>query len=438
MSCVTACNLSSVTSSRSDGAVRVSAPLQYGGAALGWLLGLGLTLRYLWVTWGRRMDVNSTHPYSNEVMSDFRDTVVLPHVALRAGINPYDVDAYQAVAAHAQTFNPYAPWWLSATSAFSEMPWDVATFWWLVTLSGCMLIAAILASSWGPGSGWLRVFLVGGWMISWLWLWRPISLAFGLGNIGAVVAMATALAFLLPGTGWGIVAVAVAWIKPQFGVPLGVIMLLVPQLRSRYLWGTLLAGLASLPQLVSLVMVAGGVRPLVDSVLGNAVGESAHGDMFGRIDVGGVLDLFGWKVSGLVSVALGVLLLVVSARYWRHGVQPAWVWRRALALVCVVLISFPHYHYDLAAVGLLLPGAVVEGVVRHQGRARWAWAGSLAAIGVLCLLPGSILPDRGLAFVFLVATWLAAVVLWVGVLRGHGGQVKQQPDVPHPAAPAGL
>lgn len=328
-------------------------------AGVGWLAALGLTWRYVVVGWTGRMPFLTPASSVEKGMSDFRDTALLPNLAIERGVNPYDLVTYHDFAPHAQFFNPYAPWWLTVTRPLSALSWDQATLVWSCVLGLLTVGVAIIGGREIAQHVRLSPWLVVPWCLTLLWLWRPVALAHGLGNIGALVAVAAGLALLVRNRWLGAVLVAIAWIKPQYGLPLGMVMLVMPGLRARYGWGSLLAVLASVPEVIRLASIAGGLPALVSSVIHNvlAVGdESAVDLMEGRVDIGGLAAVFGWYPGAGVSMAIGAVLLLVVATWGRRLEE-----RRmqvALLLAAAVIVSFPHFHYDLSALALLLPGAL--------------------------------------------------------------------------------
>lgn len=378
----------------------------------GWLAAVALTWRYVWVGWTGRMDFLAAKPYVNKGMSDFRDTGILPNLALDRGINPYDLVAYHDFAPHAQYFNPYAPWWLSVTRPLSSFAWDQATLMWACVLGALVVLAGVvggreLASRFSV-AWWVTV----PWCVVLLWLWRPVALANGLGNIGAVVAIAAGLSLIVRSRWLGALLVAVAWIKPQYGIPLAVIMMIIPSLRFRYLIGTSLAIVASLPEVVRLADAAGGVSPLLSSVVNNALAvgdESAVDLMAGRIDLGGLFAAFGWFPGSALPMGMGVLAIAATAVWMRPAKQVSH--RAGFLLAAVLLIGFPHFHYDLSVLVLLAPGAVAEAwrTPRSAPAGRWLWTATVGLVAALCLVPGSLLPYAVMDSLYLIAAWVAFI-----------------------------
>lgn len=341
------------------------------------------TVHYATAPWRGRAEETATYPYVNSAMTDFRDTVMLPARAMDRGINPYDIPAYTQVFGHAQEFNPYAPWWLSATRPFASLDWSHATLAFAILLA--VLTTALAAVAGAVAAR--RLPVAGGsvrapWVLAavsalWIWVWRPTSIGQGLGNVGAVAALAALLVLMLPGSRWGAVMLAVAWVKPQFGIPL-VIMLLIRKEWRQAVGGTLLAVVLSVPAVVRLSSIAGGFPELLESVLSAAtwVGERAGGEPFmGRVDLAGLLEALGLGVGSLLPMALGAVLVAAAAGgsvcLDRAG-RPA---LGVLLMGAALLVSFPHLHYDLPLLAPVVPWVVLEARAHHRGEGWWSDAG---------------------------------------------------------------
>lgn len=396
------------------------------GTVLLAILGVALTARYAWVTWLARASWDARRPYDNLVMTDFRDTVMLPWRMIQAGQNPYDLTAHEAMFPYAQEFNPYAPWWLSATQPLASLGWDRATLVFSIALALATSLAAF-------ASGWWLSRRAGQWhglevppatagclMVVLSWVWRSTSIGMGLGNIGAFASLCAALALLAPRTGWRAIFLALAWVKPQYGIPL-VVVLVVSRRWLSAIAGTTMAALASLPMVFKLSALAGGFGPLVRSVLSQTgqVGVGAGDEALkGRVDLGLWFAMLGCSpaVGILLGLAIGALFAAVAWRIRRGGRPGA-----ALMLASMgVIVSLFHLHYDLT---MLLPGlvwAALEHVDKARQRTRrWVdlLAVSIALIAFVGFFPGGLLLP-GAMF-----NWAQAVLLPLSATAALGWAV---------------
>ncbi|MFC6397843.1 glycosyltransferase 87 family protein [Luteococcus sanguinis] len=397
------------------------------------VLGALLTARYAWATWLARAPWGARYPYENPVMTDFRDTVMLPWRMIDAGRNPYDLVAHEAMFPDSQEFNPYGPWWLTAMHPIGRMGWDNATLAYSILLAMATSLGAFAAGWWmsrraGQWGGLdLPPAAMGFAMVVLVWVWRPTSVGMGLGNVGSFAALCALLALLAPGTWWSALFLALAWVKPQYGIPLVVALVVLRRWRSAFA-GTAVAGLASLPMVVKLSGLAGGFGALVRSVLDQTaqVGARSGGEpLEGRVDFGLWFALLG--ASETIALLIGVVL-VAAASALALRVQRAGRPGAALLLVTVaVLVGFPHLHYDLT---MLLPAVVWAGVELVQ-RADRRWGGMVGLLGLAIVLlifigifPGALVMD-GAHFSRLQAVLLGASALLIAVwaLAIPSGQV---------------
>lgn len=349
------------------------------------VLAVLMTVRYALVPWKGRASVDAQYPYQNPLMTDFRDTVILPARALAQRINPYDITPYRQAFPHAQEFDPYAPWWLTVVSPLARLEWGHAALVWSVGLA----LATSGCAAWAGLQAWrhLRDFrpvvmpcsraALGLWLaafVAFQWFWRPTTVGQGLGNVGALAGLAALLAVLGKQDRWHSVFLAVAWVKPQFGIPVVLILLARGHWR-RALGGTLLAAVGSLPMVVQLSMAHGGLASLVRTVVNSAThlsNRSGGEPLEGRIDVAALFNVLGLHSGTLLPMAAGAVLLVAAAWLARHvaGDRPG----AASLWVCLgLLVGFPHLHYDLAMLAPLVPWAVVEAWARNEMR----WVGVL-------------------------------------------------------------
>ncbi len=155
---------------------------------------------------------------------DFRDAVYYPSKAVIDGINPYDADTYRPHYPVTHSFPPYSPLSLLVHLPFAWLDFDKAQAVYFVF--SILLVLALSALSLRlcglPGAA-AAAFLLATFMV----LGRPGHWGLVLGQVVPQLAIATfvALGFarsrpLLSGLG-----LALATIKPTYGVPLAILML---------------------------------------------------------------------------------------------------------------------------------------------------------------------------------------------------------------------
>jgi len=397
------------------------------------VLAVGLSVWYVRKAWTGRMAFDAVHPYTNLGMSDFRDTAVLPNLAIMAGVNPYDARSYQTFAAHAQEFDPYVPWWLSATRPLAMMSWESATLVWVLICTIVYISAAghlcelLLKRVDNPPNTAIPGFAL---CIVAVWAWRPDVIAFGLGNVGGVVALAAALALISPRPWLRIVLLAIAWIKPQYGIPITVMLMCWPRRRWQAAAGTALAALASVPAIVETSRLAGGFSALISSVLRTTreVGAGVHATtLVGRVDLAGVVGRLGWDTPLSVSLVAGLGLTIVVGLATRRLLAGGRSEVGYLLAGCAVLLTLPHFGYDLA---MLLPLVVTTGVATIASGLDSARDRALTAVlglcALVCLTPGrAIHAASDIAYTSVVVALVAASVTWAAAIYASGRQQAQ-------------
>jgi hypothetical protein len=328
-----------------------------------------------------------------------------------------------------QEFDLYAPLHL-----LLHLPFGVAGFvpaaWAYTTVTVTLTVVigflapratpTLRAASWGVWSAALLMWSYVG----------EVNVLLGQVNPLVATGAAAALVFRRDRPRLAAVMLALAWIKPQFGLPLTVLLVAAGSARVA-LAGTAVAAALSAPVLGVLVAREGGVAGLLDVVARNI--EYARSTGYGattsfeatRIDVTAVLvRATGW--TGLAQAEWVLLVIVLAAgavvvRLRRDAGPPV-----DLVIVLVMLVCVVHQPGDL----LVVPPALVATAVHVLGPGPGWVAGrrlAVAGVVVLCLpfahqsvvdrilRPG--LGDRwantvdGLAVLAATALVVAAVVL---------------------------
>ena len=327
------------------------------------------------------------------VLQDFRDAVYYPVVAFLDGRNPYDQSAQARTYPVGQPFPPYLPLTLLAHLPFGLLPYAEAGDLYLAVLVGLTAVLAALAIA-GCGLAVTAAGVLG--LTAVLLLSRPGHMNLLLGQVAVQVAIGAYVALrwartrpLLAGLG-----LALAMLKPTYGVPLAVLMLLGRGDVAAVVIGGVVSVALSAVALVPLAHAAGGVGPFVASVGGSATAFSTESTSnawasFARIDVVALLArVLGRVPDGWVEVALGLAVTaagIVGLRRLR-GDRSAPTAQLAFGLVCLtLLIGTYHQAYDAV---LLAQPAVALGTARW-GRGVVAPASLRWAILALLAVPGA-------------------------------------------------
>lgn len=381
-------------------------------------------------------------------LGDFRDAVWLPGRFLLDGGNPYDVEAYLAAHPWAQEFNLYAPVWLVLAAGFGALPFQAAAGAYLV-LGGVLAVAFLVVALRRAAPGMLSAGVPLG--LLWFTLWSPARYALQNGGTFAVFAgcvlallaiaqgagarlpgRAAALPGRAPGRWTAAAGVALALLKPQFGLPLVVLALAVR--RWDVVWrGCVVLGVASLPVVVRCSAAAGGFGAFLGSVRGNLAYSSSPDSptglaspFNGRIDLLGLAARLGMTDQPSWAGLMVPLLLIAVG---------GWLVRRtgdALAVTTVAavvtLLSLVHQPYD--TVVLVLPTALAarellawrRGGPRPTARRAALWvAAGLPVLhlhaGTLLVLPA--LGRTGADLVDVAAMVTALVLVALGAAAPH-------------------
>jgi len=321
-------------------------------------------------------------------LQDFRDAFYFPSRALLDGVNPYDPVAYQARYPVARPTSPYAPHSLLLHLPFSLLPYRAAQFAYdaLSLLLIVYLARACLVAARGR-AGAVAVLV----LATIILMARPTHQTLFLGQVTCIVVAGVYLALLEEERRPWLAAagVALACMKPTYGLPLVVALLFLGRYRTT-LRGVLLAAAASLPALPLLARAAGGIGPLVSSVIGSytimdsdqAVNAATSTI---RLDAVAMLERLAGRPLGavagpLLSVALLAAGSAAAARLARRGGREGRV--AAAGVVCLtMLICIYHQAYD--AVLLALPVTALALGLPWKRAARGATAARLVLLALM-------------------------------------------------------
>ncbi|MER5265941.1 glycosyltransferase 87 family protein [Actinosynnema sp. NPDC002837] len=382
------------------------------------LVGAVASWRALRPSWQVPLPTWATRP--EERMQDFRDALYFPIREFLAGGNPYDPATMVEHWPVRQTFNLYQPYHLLLHAPFALPGYRVGAV--AFALASLVLLVALAVLAAGRLRPHVPLALGTGVIATLLVLSQVGKAQLYVGQVNPLIALGAAGALLArrDAPRWAAVALALAWLKPQFGLPLAVLLFVRGSQRVA-VTGTAVAAVASMVVVVPLVVRGGGVGPFLDVIAANLAhaGETAYGAVDSmtaqRIDLAAVLyRVTGWLPGGAEPVAL-VGVLVVSAvlvrRLDRMG-QPA----AADLLTCLAVVAaMVHQPGDVL---IAVPSLVAVGVVLWRGRCERDWRLGLSV--VLLLVPFAHLHFVSLAIravtgarVDVTVDGVAVVVAWV-------------------------
>jgi glycosyl transferase family 87 len=266
---------------------------------------------------------------AEERLQDFRDALYFPIREFLAGGNPYDPAAMFAHWPVRQDFNLYQPYHLLLHLPFALPGYRAGAVAFTVVNLLLLVALAVLAAHAVRRFVPVPVVVTTAVVAALLVTSQVGKAQLYVGQINPLIALGAAGALLVrkDRPGWAAVALALAWLKPQYGFPLAV-LLFARGSRRVALTGTALAAAASLPVVALLVLRGGGLGSFADVVVANLT--HARGTDYGavdsltaqRIDLAAVLfRVTGWAPPGIELVVLaGVLVTsVLLVRRLDHG-----------------------------------------------------------------------------------------------------------------------
>jgi hypothetical protein len=318
---------------------------------------------------------------AEERLQDFRDALYFPIREFLGGGNPYDPAAMFAHWPVRQDFNLYQPYHLLLHAPFAVPGYRTGAVAFSV-FSLLLLVALAALTAYAVRRHLPVSFVVTTVVVSALLVTSQVGKAqLYVGQINPLIALGAAGALLArrDRPGWAAVALALAWLKPQYGFPLAV-LLFARGSRGVALRGTAIAAVASLPVVAVLVVRGGGIGPFLDVVAANLT--HARGTGYGavdsptaqRIDVAAVLfRVTGWAPSGVELVVLAAVLVtsvMLARRLDRVSATPVADLVTCLAVVvCVV-----HQPGDVL---IAVPAMAATAALwwRHRAEPGWGPAG---------------------------------------------------------------
>ncbi|OXM56121.1 hypothetical protein CFP71_14930 [Amycolatopsis thailandensis] len=322
-------------------------------------------------------------------LQDFRDALYFPIKEFLGGGNPYDPAAMFAHWPVRQDFNLYQPYHLLLHSPFALPGYRVGAVAFAV-LSLLLLIAlAILAAHAVRRVVPVSLTVTTAVVAALLVISQVGKAQLYVGQVNPLIALGAAGALLArrDRPGWAAAALALAWLKPQYGFPLAV-LLFARGSRRVALTGTAVAAMASLPIVVLLVLRTGGIGAFLDVVVANLTHARSTGygavDSFTsqRIDIAAVFfRVTGWAPPGIEPAALAGVL-VTTVRLLRRLDQPA-AEPMADLLTCLAVVTCVVHQPGDVLIAVPAMAAVTVSWWHYRTGAGWRTAAfAVAALAV--------------------------------------------------------
>jgi hypothetical protein len=318
----------------------------------GTLFLLALTAAFLRA--GASTEVLGVRVGQPSAMGDFKSVIHCPVLTFMRGGNPYEHRQLAEVCPKRPVFPLYAPGTLVLHAPFGLLPFDAAArafAAWTVVLTVLMAYLAFRVNDLMPTK--VGVIAVAALVL----LSRPGQWNLLMGNLAVELTVATyiALYYARRSPLTSAIGLAVATIKPTFGVPLAILMVARRDYRAVAL-GVVFSLLLNLPPWLVLVKRAGGLdqfaQSLIESQQGwGAIVASSSVTTAYRADLTGFLSrLAGHPLGSPAEVLVALLVLLAAAiaiRTLEQQTEPA---RRRLSsdIACVaIVLGVYHLGYDL-------------------------------------------------------------------------------------------
>jgi len=368
-------------------------------------------------------------------MLDFDSGAYYPVRALLAGENPYDRQRFLSLYPVSDGFPPYPPFTLLFHLPFALLPHAAAAAAYAIFTVGLMLLLSRMALQETQGYATTAgVFLVAGVLL----LTRPGHWNLVLGQRAALLAVGCYIALYEARrrpwlSGFGL---ALATLKPTWGVPLAILMLVRGD-RIAVAAGAVLIAVLNAPLLAVIIHRAGGVGPFLERLTAGyrqwqGVSDVSPATSAVRIDAATTFSRFlGHPLGDGLQVCLTVFVVAAAALGVHLLKNDRSVGSRELTIgiICTaVLLCGHHVGYDFLlltapALAVLFHGLPATGLGPRRGL-RWLflvlfaipalnWAATASVLTALQPSPPLWLLIASLNGVVLIAAlaaylWLAA------------------------------
>jgi hypothetical protein len=341
---------------------------------------------------------------------DFRDAVHAPAAALIDGVDPYDTDD---LLAHnpdiGAAFNLYAPHHLLLVLPLAALPIAVAgALWWGLNVLLLLIASRFVIEQTRPAWGQAGMF----WLATLALVSNPGRSNFLTGQPTLAIVLGVYLALTSDRPWVAGAGTMLALLKPQFGIPLLLLLAAAGKWRVAAR-GIGLAATLSLPIVVALVSIEGGIGGLLDAVTDNLAVSAGKAASVFRIDLAGVIIReFAIEIDVGVTVLIALLLTALGSGLVRRWGQLDVVAITVMALV--ILLSLFHHPYD----ELILMWPIV-GLAVADGLGAWRWwcVGAMTAAAFNPLTVRYFEGDRGVYTLTGLLLVAALGAVWIGVAK---------------------
>jgi hypothetical protein len=293
-------------------------------------------------------------------LQDYRDNFYYPVVAVLDGRNPYDFEDYRARYPIARPLPPYSPISFLVHLPLAALPYPIAE-WAYFGVSAALLLAVAYLGLAAAGAEVTAARLFG--IAAALLGTRPAHMTLFLGQCTVLVVVGCGIA-LHRGRSAPFAAalgIALACVKPTYGLPLLVLILLRRDGRAFLYGGALAGGLAAALALPP-IRAASGLLPFLQSVQ-HSMAVVATDPAFDaptsiiRVDLAGSLGrAVGLRTSAGFELLIGALVMALAglalARLDRVERDPAVRPIGGGLLVLALLLSMYHQAYDTLLLAL--------------------------------------------------------------------------------------
>ncbi|MGH7499288.1 MAG: glycosyltransferase family 87 protein [Gemmatimonadales bacterium] len=286
-------------------------------------------------------------------MIDFYSSAYYPVRALLEGGNPHDRTWFLSHYPVADMYGPFLPVNLLLHLPFGLLsPQLAGLVYFGLTVLLTLLMAALSLRLAGWPVTWARTGLIAGLIL----LSRPGHWTLLLGQQAILLTCFTYLALLSArnSPARSGLALALAALKPTFGIPLGLLMLAAGYLRA-VVAGFVISLAVNLPLLWLMASRVGGIRPFLETLV-EGVREWASIATYDpstnhrQVDTAALVDRFmGHSLSGGAEALVAVGILAVAALAFRRLDRDHASDRDlATAIVCMtLLVAGHHLGYDM-------------------------------------------------------------------------------------------
>ncbi len=314
---------------------------------------------------------------------EFHNGIYLPAQAFAAGVSPYSAE-YAETYPVARPTPAYSPLNFAYHVPLTWLPLPVAE-WFYFTLMAALAIGFVgllLQDAGLPRGIWLGPLLA-------FLVWSRAGHATLLGGyftFELVLGTVAALHFARTKPWIAAIGMAVASVKPNYFIPLAILMLARGDFRAA-IRGTLLSVVGAIASAAWLMRQTGVASFFQDIQASQAIHRHDNYETpintWTRIDLAAVIGKWTeWNPSGSTLLVLMLLLLAVPVGLlWRNRKEPTGATHPTGSLICVAsLVAIYHQMYDAllifpALVGLLLSRQSAWG--RVSPLVRWGAAGCL-------------------------------------------------------------